>query len=340
MKKIAMFVGLLALAAPSLMITPAQAQATRTWISGVGDDVNPCSRTAPCKTFPGAIAKTAAGGEIDTLDPGGFGAVTVVKSITLANEGVGEAGILVAGTNGVTVNLSTCPNGSDTGCTVILRGLQIDGGPTGSNSLAGVKFITGRALIIQNCQIRNFQGGNPNGYGVSFTPTGGTSELDITDSTIENNGQIGGNVTVGAGLWINPTGTPTIKASIVRTQFLNNTNNVRIDTTTATGGSVKVTMHDVLIQGSANHGLAIVTGASGTATQVAFDQSQTVNNNGSGIVANGAGAAVYMSNSVSTGNTGDGILPAGGGVINTFKNNVIIGNTTDNTAAATQITPT
>src|SRR6185437_2849530 len=125
----------------------AQAQATRTWISGVGDDVNPCSRTAPCKTFPGAISKTAAGGSIDCLDPGGFGAVTVTKAITLeCGEGSGEGGILVAGTNGVTVNCSTDPN-----CVVILDGLQIDGGPTGSNSLNGVKFIAGKALEINHC---------------------------------------------------------------------------------------------------------------------------------------------------------------------------------------------
>jgi len=101
--------------------TVAQAQATRTWVSGVGDDANPCSRTAPCRTFPGAISKTAAGGEIDTLDPGSFGAVTIVKAITIASEGSGEAGILAAGTNGVTVNCTTDPN-----CVVVLRGLQID----------------------------------------------------------------------------------------------------------------------------------------------------------------------------------------------------------------------
>src|SRR6201993_2892138 len=118
-----------ALFVAGLAIAPAHAQATRTWVSGGGDDANPCSRTAPCKTFPGAISKTAAGGEIDVLDPGGFGAVTITKSITLAAEGTGEAGILVAGTNGVTVNCTTDPN-----CKVILRGLQIDGGPPGSNS--------------------------------------------------------------------------------------------------------------------------------------------------------------------------------------------------------------
>src|SRR5450432_4615171 len=78
----------------------ASAQATRTWVSGVGDDVNPCSRTAPCKTFAGAISKTAAGGEINCLDPGGFGGVTITKSMTISCE-AGTAGVVVAGTNGL-----------------------------------------------------------------------------------------------------------------------------------------------------------------------------------------------------------------------------------------------
>src|ERR1700736_4226568 len=80
----------------------ASAQATRTWVSGVGDDANPCSRTAPCKTFPGAISKTAVAGEIDVLDPGGFGAVTITKSITIKAVGT-VAGVLVSGTNGIVV---------------------------------------------------------------------------------------------------------------------------------------------------------------------------------------------------------------------------------------------
>src|SRR5437763_15362461 len=79
------------------------AQATRTWVSGVGDDANPCSRTAPCKTFAGAISKTAAGGEIDALDPGGFGAVTITKSITIDGGGT-FASVLVSGTNGIVVS--------------------------------------------------------------------------------------------------------------------------------------------------------------------------------------------------------------------------------------------
>ena len=85
---------------------PAHAQATRTWVASVpsgGDDANPCSRTAPCKTFAGAISKTAASGEINVLDPGGFGAVTITKSITISSEGF-EAGVLVSGTNGIIIN--------------------------------------------------------------------------------------------------------------------------------------------------------------------------------------------------------------------------------------------
>src|SRR6187431_3623405 len=113
-----------------LYATPAQAQATRTWVSGVGDDANPCSRTAPCKTFAGAISKTATGGEINVLDPGGFGGVTITKSITISSEGF-EAGVLVSGTNAIIIN---GVNTSD----VVLRGLDIEGLGTG---LVGIKVL-------------------------------------------------------------------------------------------------------------------------------------------------------------------------------------------------------
>src|SRR5213593_2976733 len=103
----------------------AQAQATRTWVSGVGDDANPCSRTAPCKTFAGAISKTASGGEISVLDPGGFGAVTITKSITLNGDGT-LAGVLVSGTNGIINNALSTDR-------IILRNLSIKGLGTGIN---------------------------------------------------------------------------------------------------------------------------------------------------------------------------------------------------------------
>src|SRR5271168_4188270 len=94
---------LLALVGMLLASAPAHAQATRTWVSGVGDDANPCSRTAPCQTFAGAIPKTAAGGEIDCLDPGGFGTLTITKAITIDCQGT-LGSILASATNGINVN--------------------------------------------------------------------------------------------------------------------------------------------------------------------------------------------------------------------------------------------
>jgi len=128
------------------------AQATRTWVSGVGDDANPCSRTAPCKTFAGAISKTAPGGEIDALDPGGFGALTITKSITIDGGGGQVASVLVAGTNGIVV----AAGASDV---VIIRNLRFDGlrGAGNANAgLNGIRFISGGTLIVDKCEIFGF----------------------------------------------------------------------------------------------------------------------------------------------------------------------------------------
>ncbi|WP_082615406.1 hypothetical protein [Acidovorax sp. Root267] len=124
------------------------AQATRTWVSGVGDDANPCSRTAPCKTFAGAISKTAAGGEIDVLDDGGFGGVTITKSITI-NGGGHIAGILVAGTNGVVINAATTD-------VVILRGLTFTGT---SGALNAVRYMAARYVVVEDSSISGFTNG-------------------------------------------------------------------------------------------------------------------------------------------------------------------------------------
>src|SRR3954468_10836628 len=124
----------------------AGAQASRTWVSGVGDDANPCSRTAPCKTFAGAISKTAAGGEIDALDPAGYGAVTITKGITIDGGGGQVASVLVSGTNGIVVSAGP----SDV---VILRNLRINGIGTGIN---GIRLLAGKALSVENCDIFGF----------------------------------------------------------------------------------------------------------------------------------------------------------------------------------------
>src|SRR5437764_11294128 len=125
-RRLAKFVPVLALIA---LVAPTAAfgQASRTWVSGVGDDANPCSRTAPCKTFAGAISKTASGGEINCLDPGGFGGVTITKSIAIKCHYT-EGGVLVSGTNAIVVNAAATDK-------VVLRGLDINGFGTGLNGL-------------------------------------------------------------------------------------------------------------------------------------------------------------------------------------------------------------
>jgi hypothetical protein len=157
-----------------LYAAPAQAQ-TRTWVSGVGNDANPCSRTAPCKTFAGAISKTAANGEINCLDPGGFGAVTITKAITIACEGV-TAGVLAAGTNGIIVNAGASDQ-------VTLRGLDINGFGTGLN---GIRFLAGKALIVDNCQIYEF---TTHGIDVALGVSG--SSLTVKDTRINRLGGVG-----------------------------------------------------------------------------------------------------------------------------------------------------
>src|SRR3989442_952179 len=126
------------------------AQASRTWVSGVGDDANPCSRTAPCKTWAGAISKTAAGGEIDALDPGGFGAVTITKAITLDGGGGQVASVLVAGTNGIVVQAGA----NDV---VTIRNLRLNGiNGTGNGGLNGIQFNSGKDLNVENVTVFGF----------------------------------------------------------------------------------------------------------------------------------------------------------------------------------------
>jgi hypothetical protein len=152
-------------------------QASRTWVSGVGDDVNPCSRTAPCKTFAGAISKTAAGGEIDALDPAGYGAVTITKAITIDGGGGQVASVLVSGTNGIVVQAGP----SDV---VILRNLRINGIGTGIN---GIRFLSGKDLNVEDCYIFGF---TTNGVDVALNQAT-QATVHVFHSVFKNNGGVG-----------------------------------------------------------------------------------------------------------------------------------------------------
>jgi hypothetical protein len=173
-----------------LAASAAQAQATRTWVSGVGDDVNPCSRTAPCKTFAGAISKTFINGEIDVLDPGGFGTINITKSMTLdGTTGAGFGSILASGTTGIIINIAA-GNANDPLRTVRLRNLNINGtGASGSigtrTGFRGIRILAADAVYIENVVISDF-----NDRGIS-DERNSAGKLFITNTIVRNNGQSG-----------------------------------------------------------------------------------------------------------------------------------------------------
>src|SRR5579864_6618019 len=266
-----------------LGVGPGHAQATRTWVSGVGDDVNPCSRTAPCKTFAGAISKTAASGEINCLDPGGFGAVTITKAITIACESV-EGGVLVAGTNGINVSAGV----NDI---VVLRGLDIEGVGQG---LDGIRFSTGAALHVEKCTIRDFLAGA--GNGIHFVPSG-TSQLFVMDTLITDNAK----TSTSSGIFVQPSGGGTATGLIENTMILNNGNGLTVDGTQSTGSQIDIVFRNSTAAGNSFFGVQVVAAAGKAATRVSMDHSAATTNT-TGVSSVGQGADVTMAYSIASGN--------------------------------------
>jgi hypothetical protein len=300
----------------TLTSSPANAQATRTWVSGVGDDVNPCSRTAPCKTFAGAISKTAAGGEINCLDPGGFGTVTTTKSITIDCTGT-LGGLLGAGTFGVTVN--------GAGAIVTLRGLEINGGTPAQLGTFGVRFLQGARLNIEDCVIFNFTAGAPNGNGIVVNNTSGQARVFVTNSVIRNNGAAAS----GAGIRLAPTGTASVQMVLDNVHLTGNFRGIDVVTTGTTAGST-LTVTGGSIDFSTDNAINVATNANAVSLMI---DGVTIANNLRGIIATGAGSSTRIGGSYITGN-GTAVSASGGAVLQSFKNNQIEFNNNNGTPIA------
>jgi hypothetical protein len=309
MRKTALILTLLGTLAPILAAAPARAQATRTWVSGTGIDNSVCSRTSPCKTFAGAIATTAAGGEIHVLDPGGYGAVTITKSISIINDNSGDAGIQVVGTNGITVN---------TGLTdvVVLRGLVIAGEPGTKPGLNGISFIGGGALHVDKCLIKSFHGAAPNGIGLDFAPSI-AGELFVSDTVLIDNGS----GTQGQGIRIAPSGSGSAKVAIERVRAENNAVGIEAIATT-TSGTMYITIRDTLASGNRSTGFSAVAPAAGQGINMMISNSAAVNNASAGINAFGAKARIMVGNTTVTGNN-FGLSFASGGQLQSYGNNAV-----------------
>jgi hypothetical protein len=270
---------------PFVAAVPAHAQATRTWVSGVGDDANPCSRTAPCKTFSGAISKTAASGEINCLDPGGFGAITFTKSLTIDCKGV-AGGILVSFTNGVIVNAGVNDK-------IQLRNLDIIGAGNGTN---GIRFLNGRELTVENVRISNFTG-----IGIDVSKTAlGLLFVKNTSITAVGNG---------------------IRLATTASNIVANIDNVNIFAVSsavdvASAGSIANVSNSVL----ANSANGVVTSGVG----IANVESSVLSSNSNGVNAQASGSIIRISGNYFNENT-SAIAIGAGATVSSSSDNKILG---------------
>lgn len=288
-------------------VSIAQAQATRTWVSGVGDDVNPCSRTAPCKTFAGAISKTAVHGEINCLDPGGFGAVTITKSITIDCHEV-FASILNSSVTGVTINFTNFTAVGEVRKTVRLRNLNINGANTGLNGvrIIGSAAATGTEVFIEDCLIDG-QFGSP-GRGIEDFRQGG-GLLVVDNTTIRN--------VASAAVSVDPTGAGGASSASITVRISNS----RVGFTVFGlnfGSNVKASIFNTVVTGVTNAGIFAVQNSGGT-TEIAVDHS-IINSNGTGVNASSANTIIRVSNSTLM-NNGTLFTAAGGGQVLSYGNN-------------------
>jgi nitrous oxidase accessory protein NosD len=271
-----------------VVVASAHAQATRTWVSGVGDDVNPCSRTAPCKTFAGAISKTASGGIIDALDPGGFGAVTITKPITIEGNGT-LASVLASGTQGIVVNIT-----SGTARNVILRNLLIDGSGTtlGTN---GVNFIAGDSLTIEDSYVKSFSTN-----GVFFQPNS-SAKLSIRNTSV---------MQCGVGVLVKPVSPGFAFVEVHDSMIDNNATGYREEEST------KASLFRTSF--SNNSGTAVLA-VSSFGDDIVLDSCQIAGNN-VGISSQGASCDVRVANTSISGNS-TGVQSVSSGQIISYGNN-------------------
>jgi len=281
--------------------TAAQAQATRTWVSGVGDDANPCSRTAPCKTFAGAISKTAVGGFINVLDPGGFGTVTITKSLTIDGSGGSIAGVLTSGgINGIIIN--------NAAAIVHLRNLSIEsplpGNPSGQGN-NGVEVIAATQVHVEHCVIASFANN-----AVNFHPS--TGQLFVTDTTIMNNA--GGGIVVQTG-----------RATIEGLNANGNGSGVVV-----TGNAIATVRNSYAAGGSTGFGAvtnaaAVINVVDSVATNASF-----------GILVN-SGATARLSNTSIVSNSTAGLQNDGASFIVSLQGNDVTGNVSNGAFTSTVI---
>jgi hypothetical protein len=296
-----------------LLPSVASAQATRTWVSGVGDDANPCSRTAPCKTFAGAISKTAAGGIIMPMDDGGFGTLTITKPITV-DGGHHSAGALSSGgINGINININpaTQPANFVNNGRVVLKNLKMEGNtsiPSAGGFTPGLNGV--RITNARNVKIVNSDIGFYSRSAVAVEPDASqTTKVQVVNSYLHDNG--------GAGIVTAPKGGGLARVTARNNDIQDN----------GCGLAVASFGLDAGFNFAADCALAsIASGFNGTSNVFASNNSITDNNAAAGVMARGSTATVRMSGNDVTRNNGVGIRGFEGATVLSFGNNAVADN--------------
>lgn len=305
----------LAVMAITLFVSSAaQAQATRTWVSGVGDDVNPCSRTAPCKTFAGAISKTAAGGEISVLDPGGYGTLTITKSITVdGGTGAGWGSVLAALTTGFIINCA-----APTTDVVHLRNLSINGANNGTD---GIRILAAATVHLENINIFRFTGD-----GIEMAYTGGNvGRLNAKNVTISE--------CATTGILIGGSQTASHAVQLDGMNIVRNGHGIRVNNR----GSVEISNSVISANNTTVSSTAILADSAVAGAAIIDVENCQINFNSIAIQAN-TNQAVRLSNNHITGN--GNALNFTGGTIASWGNNKIVGNAAgENFASLTDVVP-
>ena len=306
-------IGLAASLAAILPAASAQAQAPRTFVSAAGSDSNPCSFAAPCRHFQAAVNATSAGGEVDALDPAGYGPIIISRAVTI--EGQGWSYIAPpAGGNGITIN---AVSGN-----VAIHGVSLNGaGITGGTN--GIVFNSGSSLTVTDCVAQNFvTGASPiSGIGVLIAPTSGTVEFTITNTTASNNGYIGV-------AYYPQSGTATANGVIDHVVANANQYGIIVNSFFATGGSTNVTVSNSIASFNTNTGLQFFNPSFPVNPLKASVDNVTASSNNIGIDA-GSFVKVLIGRSVVTENaTGMNNLAANALVIS-YQDNRIDSNVND-----------
>ena len=292
-------------------VSIAQAQASRTWVSGVGDDANPCSRTAPCKTWAGAISKTAPCGEIDALDPGGYGAVTITKSITIDGTGT-FASILASLVTGITINAANTD-------VITIRGISINGF---CNGLRGINIIQAKTVNVEDCVIFRFAG-----PGILSSDANGL-KLNIRNTVIRDN--------TGDGLDITAAAAGPARVTLQSVSLNGNANGINAKS------GVTATAFDSTFAGNSSAGVFANNTVGGSFAVVRVQRSQ-ITGNGTGVQSGSGGgvsaSVVEISQNLINFNSGNGVSVQAGGTVETFVNNDIQGNGTNGCPGCTNAGP-